>query len=113
MVKRTLKKTTQLQTDFWEDTINLRNCTLGFECKQDWYRLLETKDENVKYCRECEKSVYMIKNDCDLMDAIRSNRCVAIKLPNKSNIMVGMRVAIDNNYDKPAFLRNKKTNNTV
>ena len=50
------KKTTQLKTDFWEDTINLRNCTLGFECKQDWYRLLETKDENVKYCKQCEMS---------------------------------------------------------
>jgi hypothetical protein len=68
------KKTTQLQTDFWEDTINLRNCTLGFECKQDWYRLLETKDENVKYCKQCEKSVYMIHNDTDLMDANRGNR---------------------------------------
>ena len=107
MVKKTTKKTTQLQTDFWEDTINLRNCTLGFECKQDWYRLLETKDENIKYCKQCEKSVYMIHNDSDLMDAIRGNRCVAIKMPTKANIMVGMRVSIDKDYDSPAYLRKK------
>ena len=49
----------------------------------------------------------MIHNDTDLMDAIRNNRCVAIKMPTKANIMVGMRVSIDKDYDSPAYLRKK------
>ncbi len=107
MAKKPIK-TRVLQSDFFDDTINLRNCKLGYECKQDWFGLLETKDEDIRYCKQCEKSVYMIHNDSGLMDAIRGNRCVAIKMPTKANIMVGMRVSIDNDYDSPAYLRNKK-----
>jgi hypothetical protein len=102
------KKTTRVQKDFFDDTINIRNCKLGYECKQDWFGLVETKDEHIKYCSECEKSVYMIVNDTDLMEAIRGNRCVAIKIPSKSHIMVGMRISVETDYEKPAYLRNKK-----
>lgn len=87
--------------------IKVRNCKLGYECKQDWFRLIETKDENIKYCNQCEKSVYMIQNDSELMDAIRGNRCVAIKMPAKSEIMVGMRVSVEEDFDKPTYLRKK------
>ena len=87
--------------------INVRNCKLGYECKQDWFHLTETKDENIKYCNQCEKSVYMIQNDSELMDAIRGNRCVAIKMSAKSEIMVGMRVSVEEDFDKPAYLRKK------
>jgi len=76
-----------------ENTINLRNCTLGFECKQDWYRLLETNEE--------------------LMNAIKFNHCVAIKVRHdeipqtkRPDITVGMLTPA--NYDEPAYLRNKK-----
>ena len=31
----------------------------------------------------------------------------AIKIPTKAEIMVGMRVSIDKDYDSPAYLRKK------
>jgi hypothetical protein len=32
----------------------------------------------------------------------------AIKIPTKAEIMVGMRVSVDKDFDSPAYLRNKK-----
>lgn len=107
MVK-TFKKTSQVQSDFWEDIVNIRNCSLGYECRQEWRQLLETDDQCIKYCKECEKNVYFIQTDHQLMEAIRGNRCVAIKMPNKSEVMVGMKISIEGNYDKPTYLRKIK-----
>ena len=35
----------------------------------------------------------------------------AIKMPTKAEIMVGMRVSVDKDYDSPAYLRTKKWKN--
>ena len=64
MPKKTIKKTTQSQTDFWEDAksyIDIRNCSFGFKCNQKWEDLLKRKEKNIKYCLECEKEVYLIE----------------------------------------------------
>jgi hypothetical protein len=116
MVKKKNTETAQSQTDFWEDTksyIDIRNCTLGFKCNQKWEGLLKRKEKNIKYCHECEKEVYLIDTNSELMDAIKFNHCVAIKVRHdeipqtkKLHIDVGMLVAP--NYDEPAYLRNKK-----
>ena len=79
-MKNNLKSKCHLQTDFWDDLISIRNCILGYQCKQDWNSLLATNDQNIKYCRDCQRSIFKIANKSDLMDAIQVNRCVAIKL---------------------------------
>jgi len=116
MAKKKITITTESQTDFWEDAksyIDIGNCSFGFKCKQKWEELLKRKEKNIKYCHECEKEVYLIETNSELMDAIKFNHCVAIKVrhdeipgPKKPNITVGMLTAI--NYDEPAYLRNKK-----
>ena len=116
MAKKTLKKTTQSQTDFWEDAksyVDIRNCSFGFKCNQKWEDLLKRKEKNIKYCHECEKEVYLIETNTELMDAIKFNYCVAIKVRHdeipqtkRSNITVGM--LSPTNYDEPSYLRNKK-----
>ena len=73
------KLSNQLQIDFWEDTINIRNCVFGRDCKQFWERLIETTIPNLKYCKKCERNVYMIENDDQVANAIRLNQCIAIK----------------------------------
>lgn len=116
MVKSKITEKKESQTDFWEDAkmyIDIRNCTLGFKCNQNWENLLKRKEKNIKYCHECEREVYLIETNTELMDAIKFNHCVAIKVrhdeiskPKRPNITVGMLASP--NYDEPAFLRNKK-----
>jgi hypothetical protein len=81
------KKTTYLQTDFWQDTVDIRNCVLGRDCKQIWERLIETNDSSLKYCRKCEKNVFMILSDTDVANAIRLNRCIAIKVQSQLKLI--------------------------
>jgi len=116
MAKRTLKKATQSQTDFWEDAksyVDIRNCSFGFKCNQKWEDLIKRKEKNIKYCLECEKEVYLIETNIELMHAIKFNHCVAIKVRHdeipqekRANITVGM--LSPTNYDEPAYLRSKK-----
>ena len=115
MAKKAPKKTTQSQTDFWEDAksyIDIRNCSFGFKCNQKWEDLLKRKEKNIKYCHECEKEVYLIETNEELMHAIKFKHCVAIKVSHdeipqtkRPDITVGM--LSPTNYDKPAYLRNK------
>jgi hypothetical protein len=116
MVKKKITESKQSQTDFWEDAksyVDIRNCTLGFKCIQKWEGLIKRKEKNIKYCLECEKEVYLIETNTELMYAIKFNHCVAIKVRHdeipqtkRSNITVGM--ISPTNYDEPAFMRNKK-----
>ena len=116
MPKKVLKRTTQSQADFWEDAksyIDIRNCSFGFKCNQKWEDLSKRKEKNIKYCLECEKEVYLIETNAELMDAIKFNHCVAIKVRHdeipktkRPSITVGMLSAT--NYDEPAYLRSKK-----
>ena len=108
-------KVSQTQTDFWEDAksyIDIRNCSFGFECHQSWENLLKRKEKNIKYCHECEREVYLIETNAQLIDAIKFNHCVAIKVrhdeipqPKRPNITVGS--LNPTNFDKPAYLRKK------
>jgi hypothetical protein len=92
--------------------VDIRNCSFGFKCNQKWEDLLKRKEKNIKYCHECEKEVYLIETNIELMEAIKFNHCVAIKVrydempqPKKPSIDVGMISAA--NYDEPAYLRRK------
>jgi len=115
-MKKSIKKVTELQTDFWEDAksyIDIRNCSFGFKCNQKWEDLLKRKEKNIKYCLECEKEVYLIETNVELAYAIKFNHCVAIKVrhdeipePKRPKITVGMLTSP--NYDEPAFMRKKK-----
>ena len=116
MVKKKITKTSQSQTDFWEDAksyIDIRNCSFGFKCNQKWEDLIKRKEKNIKYCLECEREVYLIQANTELIHAIKFNHCVAIKVrydempkTKKPNITVGM--LSPTNYDEPAYLRSKK-----
>ena len=118
MVKKKQIKIDLSQTDFWEDAksyVDIRNCSFGFKCTQKWEDLIKRKEKNIKYCLECEKEVYLIETNTELMHAIKFNHCVAIKVRHdeipqtrKPHIDVGMLTSNATNYDEPAYLRNKK-----
>jgi hypothetical protein len=56
---------------------SLRNCIFAFKCSQTWESLDETRDENVRFCNDCEKEVHYCSNDQELVESVRLNRCVA------------------------------------
>ena len=117
MVKKKQIKIDLSQTDFWEDAksyVDIRNCSFGFKCTQKWEDLLKRKEKNIKYCHECEKEVYLIETNTELMHSIKFNHCVAIKVRHdempqkKPHIDVGMLTSNATNYDEPSYLRSKK-----
>ncbi len=115
MVKNKIIKTTEFQTDFWEDEktyIDIRNCSLGFKCDKKWENLLKRKEKNIKYCYDCEKEVYFIETSDELMNAIRFNHCVAIKIrhdefPQSKRTQIDLGMLVPPNYDEPTYLRKK------
>jgi hypothetical protein len=58
----------------------IRNCTFGFKCAVEWDGLSETSDSSVRFCLDCQREVYFCKTTEQLADAIRLNRCVAVRL---------------------------------
>ena len=64
-----------------KEAINVRNCIFGFKCDKRWGEMIETSQRDVKFCDSCQKEVYLISDEYELMEAIELNRCVAIFQP--------------------------------
>lgn len=61
-----------------DDGLTIQNCVFAFKCTSKWSELRETRDENIHFCGECQKEVYLCEDDEELVEAVRLNRCVAI-----------------------------------
>ena len=68
----------------------IRNCKFAYRCDRKWEDLGRHYQNNkkllpddVRYCDECEKAVYKITSDKELVKAIKLNRCVAIEITEK------------------------------
>lgn len=65
----------------------IRNCKFAYRCDRKWEELDHHYKNNnnplpddVRYCDECEKAVYKITDDKELIKAIKLDRCVAIEI---------------------------------
>ena len=89
--------------------IKIRNCVFGFRCAQKWDEMKETSRDGVRFCKECEKDVYLISSEDKLLEAITLNRCVAIEAPmdleppsnQKPEKILGMLTSYEESYDEP------------
>ena len=79
-------------TNLTEIKIKIRNCVFGFRCAQNWETMDETSRADVRFCRECAKDVYFVKNPIELSEAVGLNRCVAIKLISNEDKQTSDRV---------------------
>jgi hypothetical protein len=59
-------------------SLTIRNCRFAFKCQQKWDDLNDTRDDAVRFCKECQREVYLSLDDESLLENIRLNRCVAI-----------------------------------
>lgn len=62
-------------------TMQLRNCEFAFRCNAKWEELAPTGRFSVRFCNDCEKEVHRCDTEEELLQAIRSNLCVAISQP--------------------------------
>lgn len=56
----------------------IRNCKFRFKCNQEWSKMTETEDPEIRHCDHCNESVHLCRTAQDLKQAIVDNWCVAI-----------------------------------
>lgn len=69
----------------------IRNCNFSFKCKQKWENLDDQGIFDIKYCRNCEREVFLCTSKENLINALHENLCVAIplNLKDKKRVMLG------------------------
>jgi hypothetical protein len=60
----------------------IRNCVFSIKCKKKWENMGSDMDdddnENIKFCSDCQKEVYLCETDEELAKNIKLNRCISI-----------------------------------
>lgn len=72
----------------FDDSITIRNCTFAYKCQMKWENLYETEDDNIKFCKDCQKEVHYCDTDEELLEAIKRNKCVSILAPFSNNLTI-------------------------
>jgi hypothetical protein len=65
----------------------IRNCRFAFKCEQKWDDLNETRDDEIRFCKECQREVFLSLDEESLVENIRLNRCVAIDDGDSSRLL--------------------------
>ena len=70
-----------------DDNADLRNCKFAFKCEKRWNDLnvISGGDKDIRFCDDCEQSVYRCRTDDQLKYAIRENRCIAVRYRTEDN----------------------------
>ena len=53
-------------------------CNFSFKCSQQWDKLLPTKNSDRRFCNSCQRDVYYIDSEVDLIKARNNGNCVAV-----------------------------------
>ena len=61
----------------------IRNCVFSIKCKKKWENMESDMNrprdgEEIKFCSDCQKEVYLCETDEELAKNIRLNRCISI-----------------------------------
>lgn len=52
-----------------------------FQCPMEWELLSTTAEEDIRFCRKCEKNVYFCHSDEEVAAHAKVNHCIARELP--------------------------------
>ena len=58
--------------------LTIRNCTFAFKCNARWEKLEQTENDEIRFCDDCQKEVFLCLDDDILVKNVMLNRCVAI-----------------------------------
>ena len=59
----------------------VENCDFLFKCPQQWDKMDETENEDVRFCGECRKEVHFVKGVKSLKELREAGKCVALWQP--------------------------------
>lgn len=80
----TLMESDQLKTlvdelySFGSADISNCNVEFKFRCPRQWLQLCPTQRREVRFCDECNRSVYLCKDEAEAKDQTQLGRCVAV-----------------------------------
>lgn len=60
------------------NSISEKYISLLFNCRQNWNGLDVTSSPLMRYCTTCKKNVFLVSSDTDFLEAVDSNKCMAI-----------------------------------
>ena len=79
-----------------ETTLRNIECTFEFKCDKQWDDL-ETQDaSNIKFCKQCQKDVYLCKTQEELDHARSLGRCISIERVEIRMFTTGVPVPLTN-----------------
>jgi hypothetical protein len=69
--------------------LNISNLMFKNPCDKSWYDLIITNENNIKFCLNCSKNVYLVSNEEDFIKRRNLQQCVALNThyfqPNEKN----------------------------
>ena len=72
--------TNQFERIPMDSLAEIRNCEFRVKCPRQWTELQETRNEKIRFCGSCKRSVHYCKTPAELQRAIIKNYCVAVEL---------------------------------
>jgi len=67
-----------------DESVRIQNCKLVFKCPLSWSELEPTADEGIRFCRVCDKGVYLAEDDESVAILAALGRCVAYLSPTRT-----------------------------
>ncbi len=62
------------------DIFEIENCPLDYYCSKTWDELVDTKDKNIKFCKECSKDVKYCETIEEFDEMAKIGHCVAYRV---------------------------------
>ena len=63
----------------WNEEANIR-CLLKFACPQIWTRLPDTGSDDRRHCDECNRDVYLVRDEEEFFRYAQEGHCVAVPI---------------------------------
>lgn len=48
----------------------IRNCPCGYSCTKEWADLIDIRDEDIRFCNDCQKEVHWVDSREELAESI-------------------------------------------
>lgn len=71
----------------------IRNCPWGYSCTKEWADLSDTRDEDIRFCTDCQKEVHWVDSREELAESVLLNRCVSFRALLIDSILVGEEIS--------------------
>ena len=85
----------------WNDQEANIRCLMRFTCPQLWSRLAETNSPDRRHCEECQRDVFLVRDEEDFARHAAQGHCVAVPIKgdgsflSEDEVLMGSPTEID------------------